>query len=72
MANQWEVKCDDCKVTLRKTYFERESYAGGTCEPCAEGHRKAQERYLAESRHDWEHFEDDEWPTLAACPKHSA
>ncbi len=33
----YEVKCDICKVTIRRTDDVRESYAGGTCEEC-DGH----------------------------------
>ena len=31
---EYEVKCDDCKVTLRRTDDVRESYAGGRCAKC--------------------------------------
>ncbi|MCH8852771.1 MAG: hypothetical protein IID41_09000 [Planctomycetes bacterium] len=40
----YEVKCDECKTTIRKTTNVRESYAGGTCDPC-----RAYARALAEA-----------------------
>lgn len=30
----YDVRCDECKTTIRTTTDERESYAGGTCEAC--------------------------------------
>ena len=30
----WDIKCDDCKKTIRKTENVRESYAGGRCDDC--------------------------------------
>lgn len=31
---RYAVKCDDCKVEIRRTDDVRESYAGGRCEAC--------------------------------------
>ncbi len=31
----YNVKCDDCKKTIKQTPFVRESYAGGQCSDCA-------------------------------------
>lgn len=30
----YQVKCDNCKQTIRETDNVQESYAGGTCEAC--------------------------------------
>ena len=30
----YEVKCDDCKQTIRRTSDVRESYKGGRCDAC--------------------------------------
>lgn len=44
---KWEVKCDDCKKTIRETTDVRESYAGGTCDACKVKHEAANARFLA-------------------------
>lgn len=36
----YDVKCDDCKVTMRQTEDVRESYAGGRCDACKTGEAK--------------------------------
>lgn len=33
-AKLYDVKCDDCKTTIRTTTKVRESYAGGRCAAC--------------------------------------
>ena len=33
-AWRYVVKCDDCKVELRRTGNVKESYAGGHCDAC--------------------------------------
>jgi hypothetical protein len=35
-VGRYEVKCDDCKVTLRTTDVITEAYAGGRCADCRE------------------------------------
>ena len=32
---QYAVKCDDCKVEIRRTDNVQESYAGGQCATCS-------------------------------------
>ncbi len=31
----YNVKCDDCKKTIKQSTDVRESYAGGQCQDCA-------------------------------------
>jgi hypothetical protein len=34
MTKTYEVKCSECRATVRTTENVRESYAGGTCDDC--------------------------------------
>lgn len=44
VANEYAVKCDECKKTIRETSDVKESYAGGVCLECEAADSKRKDR----------------------------